>query len=827
MWKDFFISYTQADKAWAEWVAWELEEAHYETTLQAWDSLAGSNFVLEMQKATTQAERTIAILSPEYLAAVYIQPEWASAFVQDPTGAQGKLLPVRVRECVPTGMLASIVYIDLVDLPEAQAKETLLARVRRERAKPAIRPVFPGTVKHSASTQPHFPGAPYTPRFEGPGKVPACEVPHFMGRDEDLAKLRQTLAGGDSAVCVVAVGLGGIGKTALVQQFVATEAKALFPAGSAWLDGMSLLVELRRVAEQFGYAEGQPPSAEVAIQWLAGQLHDQPVLLVVDNVDPSHVDVKHLPMPGGRCRTILTSRWTTLGQRLEVPAQSLELNRWDKPTCRTYFRKVVPKLIDVPDKELDDLTEFVGALPLAIRLLSRLLARPGATPVRVLARLKKAPITTLDEVAANDKGVAATFVLSFEDQTHLHQKVLVALAACAQGTSAELVAEVAGVAEEGAADALQKLAEQSLAECTDGPTKPWGLHDVVRLFVRHHQKAEFQHACSRLVAWATKYAAEYTIDVWIRDHRDRFERLYSCEANLMLAWRWANETATLPKAIILWENLWVYLEMAYQWDAAIQESRKTLNLLATDANKYRLIERWLEVNSLGFCQLKLGRLEEAERTLTHALDALTEDPPAGGDWGTSPLAAGMPHVLKSVGHRHLAAVYQEIMQKLTARPEDLEIMRKRAQAEAEAALSCAKQIDAHLCPKESAVNVAVSQVTLVGSLQQTAGHDVKVLETALGLLDSALKELGSIGDDWRLASAYLVKGRTLKNLKRYPEAKEQLWLSRLHSEQIKRLDTDRNATRELLAVMEKLGDVPACNRLRDDLSRPPTWAKTR
>lgn len=186
MGKDFFISYTQVDKAWAEWVAWELEEAHYETALQAWDILAGSNFVLEMQKAATQAERTITILSPEYLAALYTQPEWAAAFVQDPTGVQGKLLPVRVRECDPTGMLASIVYIDLVDLPEAQAKETLLARVRRERAKPATRPVFPGTVQHSVSTQPRFPGTPHTPRFEGLGKVPACEVPHFMGRDEDL-----------------------------------------------------------------------------------------------------------------------------------------------------------------------------------------------------------------------------------------------------------------------------------------------------------------------------------------------------------------------------------------------------------------------------------------------------------------------------------------------------------------------------------------------------------------------------------------------------------------------------------------------------------------
>ncbi|MEA3325073.1 MAG: toll/interleukin-1 receptor domain-containing protein [Euryarchaeota archaeon] len=64
---DFFISYTNADRAWAEWIAWELEENRYTTVLQAWDFRPGSNFVLEMQKAAENASRTIAVLSPDYL----------------------------------------------------------------------------------------------------------------------------------------------------------------------------------------------------------------------------------------------------------------------------------------------------------------------------------------------------------------------------------------------------------------------------------------------------------------------------------------------------------------------------------------------------------------------------------------------------------------------------------------------------------------------------------------------------------------------------------------------------------------------------------------
>jgi len=33
----FFISYNKADKTWAEWIAWILEEAGHNTVIQAWD----------------------------------------------------------------------------------------------------------------------------------------------------------------------------------------------------------------------------------------------------------------------------------------------------------------------------------------------------------------------------------------------------------------------------------------------------------------------------------------------------------------------------------------------------------------------------------------------------------------------------------------------------------------------------------------------------------------------------------------------------------------------------------------------------------------------
>jgi predicted ATPase len=55
----FFISYTSADRVWAEWIAWQLEEAGYQVKIQAWDFSPGGNFVVEMQKATVECERDV------------------------------------------------------------------------------------------------------------------------------------------------------------------------------------------------------------------------------------------------------------------------------------------------------------------------------------------------------------------------------------------------------------------------------------------------------------------------------------------------------------------------------------------------------------------------------------------------------------------------------------------------------------------------------------------------------------------------------------------------------------------------------------------------
>ena len=231
-----FISYNRADRDWAEWIAGTIETAGYKPIIQAWDFRPGENFVLRMQQAAAEANITIAVLSEAYLKADFTQPEWAAVFSQDPTGVNRRLIPVRVGECHLTGMLSSIIYIDMVNLGEQDAQRVLI-----DGLKPTGKPVgpirFPGQW-----TGPSVPNAPFPPDLAQLHGVPELP-PHYLSRTEDLSGLKQKLLAGDGNVGITGTssavgvqGMGGIGKTVLATALVHDpEVRKAFPEGIFWL----------------------------------------------------------------------------------------------------------------------------------------------------------------------------------------------------------------------------------------------------------------------------------------------------------------------------------------------------------------------------------------------------------------------------------------------------------------------------------------------------------------------------------------------------------------------------------------------------------------
>ncbi|MDW4905634.1 toll/interleukin-1 receptor domain-containing protein [Streptomyces sp. ADMS] len=147
--RDFFVSYTGADRRWAAWISWQLEDAGYSVLVQEWDFVPGSNWQFGMESGVTRCERTIAVLSPAYMRSVYGQQEWQAAQGKDPTGLTRNLVPVMVEPCSPEGLLAGVVHIDLTNCSDGAAvRRRLLTGIggaRDGRSKPTDPPPFPGS----------------------------------------------------------------------------------------------------------------------------------------------------------------------------------------------------------------------------------------------------------------------------------------------------------------------------------------------------------------------------------------------------------------------------------------------------------------------------------------------------------------------------------------------------------------------------------------------------------------------------------------------------------------------------------------------------------
>jgi hypothetical protein len=248
----------------------------------------GTDFVHAMQLATTTARRTVAVLSPSYFSSEFGEAEWRVAFASDPTGEKGLLIPVRVVDFEPAGLLATRVYIDLVDKGREAARATLLEGVRgREAAMPAEEPAFPGDQAVAAveavgsdDEEPRFPGEPQI------WNVPFRRNPAFTGREHALAELAGRLGQGAAAAVTQALqGGGGVGKTALATEY-AYRHRSEFD--TVWWvraeEPATLVGDLADLAVALRLAGAGQADQQTAVQavrrWLDG--HDR-WLLVLDN----------------------------------------------------------------------------------------------------------------------------------------------------------------------------------------------------------------------------------------------------------------------------------------------------------------------------------------------------------------------------------------------------------------------------------------------------------------------------------------------------------------------------------------------------------------
>ncbi|WP_241840060.1 FxSxx-COOH system tetratricopeptide repeat protein [Frankia sp. CcI49] len=367
------LSYSSADRPWADWAAAELEEAGFRVIADPIDST--TKVTGGPLEGAVGRRRLVAIFSRTYLQLPAALERWRRMVVLDPDGAQRLLVPVRVEEIRLSPEIAGRDVADLVGLDGARARRALAAAA----GKPS-QPAPATTLTSRFGEEVRFPGAP--PRvWEG---VPVRN-PAFVGREELLASLRDSFLGldGPPVHCQVLQGLGGVGKTQLAAEYV-------FRFGASYdlvywfgCDQMALVrTGLNRLAVDLGLTarNGREGGADVVDALRRGVPYRR-WLLVFDNAE---VPGEILPLiPPGPGHVIVTSRSRDWGQQ-----SLLEIDLFSR---RESIGLLLLRAPGLTEETATRLAEALGDLPLALDHAGAWHSRTGMPAERYLQLLEDSP----------------------------------------------------------------------------------------------------------------------------------------------------------------------------------------------------------------------------------------------------------------------------------------------------------------------------------------------------------------------------------------------------------------------------------------------------
>src|SRR4051794_19510942 len=404
---DFFISHAGRDTGWAEWLAWQLQQAGWAVELDVWDWAPGEDFVSRMQAALQRADRLLAVCTEAYFASAFGGAELRAAFVSQ-AKAGGRIVPVLIEPVILPALYAPLISLDLTSLDEAAAAARL--RERLAGGRPTGPPPFPHrdpALSDSPGGRPGFAGA-----LPAVWKVPPRN-PRFTGRDGMLTELRRRLHTGEATLVVQALyGLGGVGKTQL-----AIEYAHRFTADYDlvwWLDAEQPVLipgQLAALAARLDLPAG--PTVADTVDRLLAELRDRDRwLLIFDNAErPADIAGYR---PGGPGHVLVTSRspgWGALGGRLEVDVLT-------RAETIALLRARIPAL---GEELADKLAAELGDLPLAAAQAAGYLEQTDLPPVDYLRRFRahRAGLLARGDVVGYSGRIDTAWALSLE---RLHEE---------------------------------------------------------------------------------------------------------------------------------------------------------------------------------------------------------------------------------------------------------------------------------------------------------------------------------------------------------------------------------------------------------------------
>lgn len=394
---NFFISYTNKDKLWAEWIACRLEQVGFTTKSQSWDCCAG-NYIVKIDNALINSDRYIIVLSPDYFASEWCAAEWAAALEKDPDNRDGTLVPVRVEECTPKGLLASIVYSDIVGLCEKDAVSILFDGINPP-GRTEIKPAFPEKKASGRS------GSVFPPSFPD-NNLPKRNM-NFTGRKDTIDGILKTFEGGvyGSPIEVI-TGPGGVGKSSIALEYAYKQAGKYDVI--RWINAESPEALLAGYME-FAYSKklaGKGAASREEIlslvkDWMA---YNGEWLFIFDHAEKQG-DIKEYVPASYRGNILITSECEAWGNLYKIPISVFrpeEAVEFFIKSARSEDREGAAKL-----------SAELGFLPLALEQAAAYISNTGAGYYDYIEALNKYRLKIFEGVQVKpkdyDKTVAVTW----------------------------------------------------------------------------------------------------------------------------------------------------------------------------------------------------------------------------------------------------------------------------------------------------------------------------------------------------------------------------------------------------------------------------------
>ena len=271
----------------ALWIASRLQQPQHGYIVILQDAhMKGADFMLAMDGALKSGARVLALISRDYLASQHCMKE-ATAALDDQGNSSGRLVLLNIDDCQPLGLLR---YVDRIRFApvwragDASEMERVLLKALQAPADLTGTYLVPAALDASQTVH---------------TQVLMHDEDAFTGRDDDLARLRDTLWNGSIAALTRAgakglvdeaalAGMGGVGKTTLARAYAFRNRRDYH--GIWWVRADATqtliddLIELgKRDIPGLDRWDDREAAAREALRLIATKRTNQPWLIVYDN----------------------------------------------------------------------------------------------------------------------------------------------------------------------------------------------------------------------------------------------------------------------------------------------------------------------------------------------------------------------------------------------------------------------------------------------------------------------------------------------------------------------------------------------------------------